>query len=157
MSSTTEDPKPTENPPPALISPVKTNTTETATKPEKENPQQHKHEDENPLKLKPEFILSSLHPTLTPLADRRDDNTRTKSDTNNKEKKNRHRKNKRELKKRSREQHNNQSNVCKAFLSGEECPYGDKCKYSHDLKEILSNREDDIKEVGSCPHFDLKG
>lgn len=158
MTSTAEDPKPAEAPP-TLISPVKAKETET--KPEvsvtAEPPQQHKHEDEDPLKVKSEFILSSLHPTLTPLIERRSDDRGTTNDTNNKEKGNRHRKNKRELKKRSREQHNNQSNVCKAFLSGKGCPYGDNCKYSHDLKEILSNREEDIKEIGSCPHYDLKG
>mmetsp|Transcript_13737 Transcript_13737/g.20842 ORF Transcript_13737/g.20842 Transcript_13737/m.20842 type:complete len:780 (-) Transcript_13737:1057-3396(-) len=144
---------------------------------------QYKHEDENPLKLKPQFVLSSTHPSLTPLEEQqrqtRTTNVPTSTSTegegeggeggdsrekhpNQKQKQNRHRKNKRELKKRSRESNNGNggnNNICKAFMMGgeEKCPFGDKCKYSHDLKEMLNTRVDDIKVIDSCPHFDLKG
>ena len=123
---------------------------------------------EDDLKLKPEFVLSSTHPTLTPYVDPRsnrnnnnnDDNNKhedeNKKQSNHKQKENRHKKNKRELKKRSRENEDS-FKVCKAVLMGKECPFGDNCKFNHNLKEVLNNREEDIKEIGSCPHFDRKG
>ncbi len=131
----------------------------------------HKNEDENPLVLKSQYVLSSYHPVMTPLVDPRDNNnsnTTTSNHNNNntnntdhhpnqKQKENRHKKNKRELKKRSRENDLSIQKVCKTFLQGKECPYGEDCKFSHDLKELLALRKEDIKEIGSCPHFDLKG
>ena len=43
-------------------------------------------------------------------------------------------------------------------MIGKPCPFGSECKYSHDLKEMLALREDDIKEVeGGCPRFQKFG
>ena len=132
------------------------------------NDQNHQNDDGYSLVLKPQYILSSTHSVMTPASDTRDDNNRSTSNNNNnnnennephpnqKQKPNRHKKNKRELKKRSREMNQHQ-NVCKSAISGKECPFGDSCKFTHDLKEMLANRVDDIKEIDSCPHYDLKG
>ena len=130
------------------------------------HPPKSRHEDENPLVLQSKYILSDYHPIMTPLIDPRSNNnnninkksTKTEDNTNNnKQKENRHKKNKRELKKRSRENDDTIKKICKTFLMGKVCPYGNDCKYTHDLKEILNTREEDIKEIGKCPHFELKG
>ena len=44
--------------------------------------------------------------------------------------------------------------MCKSLMVGEPCAFGKDCKYSHDMKEMLSIREEDIQEVqGGCPRF----
>lgn len=113
------------------------------------------HQQEDDIKVKPEYILSELHPTLTPPTDPRSSNDANEN-SNQKQKENRHKKNKRELKKRSLENDGN-SKLCKAFSMGNVCPFGDDCKFSHDVKEVLNSRVEDIKEIDGCPHFDLKG
>ena len=49
--------------------------------------------------------------------------------------------------------------LCFRVVAGEECPYGaDKCRYSHDVKKALADRQPDITTVeGGCPRFNLKG
>lgn len=48
--------------------------------------------------------------------------------------------------------------VCHRVIRGEECPFGDSCKFSHDIKEFLANRPPDIDKVeGGCPIFHLHG
>eukprot|EP00559_Dactyliosolen_fragilissimus_P009039 CAMPEP_0184865496 /NCGR_PEP_ID=MMETSP0580-20130426/18328_1 /TAXON_ID=1118495 /ORGANISM="Dactyliosolen fragilissimus" /LENGTH=709 /DNA_ID=CAMNT_0027364727 /DNA_START=64 /DNA_END=2193 /DNA_ORIENTATION=- len=50
--------------------------------------------------------------------------------------------------------------MCKSILTGnpESCPFGEKCKFSHDLKEALACRPPDIQEVtAGCPHYNLWG
>ena len=51
--------------------------------------------------------------------------------------------------------------ACLAVVRGEPCPFANTprgCKYNHDLKEMLANRPDDIKEVeGGCPIWNMKG
>ncbi len=48
--------------------------------------------------------------------------------------------------------------ICLAILRGEPCGFGDKCKFSHDIKAYLASRPPDIKEVeGGCPSFKLTG
>ena len=43
--------------------------------------------------------------------------------------------------------HEDKNNICMAFLDGN-CPYGNKCKYSHDIEKIknLINKMDNFKE-----------
>ena len=48
--------------------------------------------------------------------------------------------------------------MCHRIMLGEECPYGESCKFSHDYKEFLANRPEDITEVeDGCPIFRLHG
>ena len=47
---------------------------------------------------------------------------------------------------------------CLAVLRGDTCPFGaDKCKFSHELKELLSSLPPEIDVEGGCPHFRLYG
>ena len=108
--------------------------------------------------LKPEHMLTERHPCLAPLPDRRPPEDGQKKEPKQKQKKNRHKKNVKDSFKRGRECTLSDMKVCKQLMIGKPCTFGDKCKYSHDLKEMLALREDDIKEVeGGCPRFRLYG
>lgn len=45
--------------------------------------------------------------------------------------------------------------LCATVLNGGECPYGDGCRFSHDLRAFLAGKPPDIGET--CPIFTLKG
>eukprot|EP00026_Physarum_polycephalum_P003636 Phypoly_transcript_03649.p1 GENE.Phypoly_transcript_03649~~Phypoly_transcript_03649.p1 ORF type:complete len:762 (+),score=117.08 Phypoly_transcript_03649:31-2286(+) len=52
-----------------------------------------------------------------------------------------------------------QSGICLKVASGEVCPYGEKCKYSHDPKTFLDSKEPDLGDTcymfstyGYCPY-----
>jgi hypothetical protein len=49
--------------------------------------------------------------------------------------------------------------LCLAIIQGRVCPYGDSCKYSHDMKDMLAQRPVDIMaEIPlSCPLYSRKG
>ena len=49
--------------------------------------------------------------------------------------------------------------ACMMTMRGEVCPYGpEKCRYSHDLKLMLANREPDLVCIkGGCPRFKNRG
>ena len=51
-----------------------------------------------------------------------------------------------------------QPKICKSTLLGKTCPYGDSCKYEHDVMSLLASREDDIDTVvDGCPHYNMRG
>ena len=106
------------------------------------------------LKVKSEFVLNDRAPSLGDLpasvlepSEGRDDDKRGGK------------KNKRNKKKRPRDSRASAAEkVCLAILRGDSCPYGDSCKFSHDLKAFLNTREPDITNVeGGCPNFQEKG
>ena len=110
------------------------------------------------LYLKPGHILTERHPSLAPLppqtSDSRDGRGNGNGKQKQKQKKNRHKKNVKNSFKRGREQTLSDMKVCKSLMVGEPCAFGKDCKYSHDMKEMLSIREEDIQEVqGGCPRF----
>ena len=48
--------------------------------------------------------------------------------------------------------------MCLKTMRGEICPFGDSCKFSHDMKEFLASRPVDINTVeGGCPLYRLHG
>ena len=47
------------------------------------------------------------------------------------------------------------SSLCLSIANGRSCDYGDKCKFSHDVKEYQSTRPVDLGE--ECINFKLKG
>ncbi len=109
------------------------------------------------INLKAEYILDEKHPCL---AAEPTPKVRTGDDTDGKKKpkENRHKKNVRNSMKRVKEESLSDMKVCKALMLGKPCEFGDKCRYSHDLKELLSLREADIKEIeGGCPIYHKKG
>ena len=112
------------------------------------------------LYLKPGHILNERHPSLAPLPPQTSDSRDGRGNGNGngngkqKQKKNRHKKNVKNSFKRGREQTLSDMKVCKSLMVGEPCAFGKDCKYSHDMKEMLSIREEDIQEVqGGCPRF----
>jgi tRNA-dihydrouridine synthase 3 len=109
-------------------------------------------QDKFALRVKSEFVLSERSPLMAPFAERPDADPRDGQKDNKK-------RNRGMNKKRSRDAKvSDEDRVCLSVVRGEECSYGEKCRYNHDLKEILANRLPDIKELeGGCPNFNLKG
>jgi len=108
--------------------------------------------------LKPEYILESCHPCLAPPLERKPADNDPKPNKKQ-SKRNRHKKNVKDSFKRGREGDTlSDMKVCKDFMLGKPCKRGDTCKFSHDMKEMLSLRDDDIQGVkGGCPHYNLYG
>eukprot|EP00977_Amphora_coffeiformis_P002164 scaffold425_cov175-Amphora_coffeaeformis.AAC.23 len=104
-------------------------------------------EDPFSLKVKDEYIANSRPASLLPLPS--EDSTPASDENSGKKSK----------KKRPRDARiEDGSKVCHRIVRGEECPFGDSCKFSHDVKEFLANRPPDIDEVeGGCPIFHLHG
>jgi nitrite reductase/ring-hydroxylating ferredoxin subunit len=118
--------------------------------------------------LKSEYILEHRHPCLTPIPERKPEDPsmepnyqkpKQQQKQKQKQKQNRHKKNVKNSSKRGRDGDTlSDMKVCKQLMIGNECPFGEECKYSHDMKLMLSVREDDITTVESgCPHFNIKG
>ena len=40
--------------------------------------------------------------------------------------------------------------VCKSFMHGDGCDYGDKCKYSHDVAKLLAEKPADLGTCGTA-------
>ena len=49
--------------------------------------------------------------------------------------------------------------ICLSVIKDETCPYGEKCRFSHDLAEFMKTRPSDITELdgGSCPLYNKFG
>lgn len=121
--------------------------------------------DDFAVKVRPEFVLTERSPVLTP---EKPVNTVTPASSDNgngNDRRNNKKSRRGQNKKRPRDAKIAQADkVCLAIVRGEECPFGpEKCKYNHDLKEILANRPEDIqgidgylKEEG-CPAWRLRG
>lgn len=111
----------------------------------KKDTTKQREDDPFSLKVKKGFILKSRPESLPPLSEETDSARDGKKD----EKK----------KKRPRDARiDDGDKVCLKIIRGEECPYGDSCRFSHDIKEMLAKRPDDIATVeGGCPVFRLHG
>jgi hypothetical protein len=118
-------------------------------------------EIESHLKVKSEYILDKAHSILSPVQRAPPPDEKDLSALNNPQKENRHKKNVRAMHKRKKRdmQGNDVEKACRSIILGKECPYGDKCRYNHDIKEIIANREDDIAELKDmgCPMYNLTG
>jgi tRNA-dihydrouridine synthase 3 len=111
--------------------------------------------DRYSLKVKGEYVISERAPSLGPLPAQPDQVPGERSDKRQSGKKKRKGMNK----KRPRDARQDDSEkVCMAVLRGEKCPYGDDCKFSHDVKTFMATRKPDIQEVeGGCPNFNTLG
>ncbi|KAL7559083.1 hypothetical protein ACA910_017499 [Epithemia clementina (nom. ined.)] len=102
--------------------------------------------DEYSLRVKSAFVLKDRAPSLPPL----------RSDAVVVEEPEKKRKRK---KKRPRDDRIIAADkVCLAIIRGDTCPFGDRCKFSHDLKAFLADRPPGLSQVeGGCPTYRLKG
>ena len=114
------------------------------------------------LPVKPEFILQGRAECLGPIPfvpdgeGRRDDRDNNDSRSKKKKRKGRNKKRPRDAREDASQK------VCMAVLRGDTCPFGDSCRFSHDLKGYMATRPTDIKELaeamgGKCPIFAAKG
>ncbi len=113
--------------------------------------------DRYSLQVKSEFILKERAPSLGPIPDDRQqtDSRSQPEDTRQSGKKRRKQKNN----KRPRDERQDDSEkLCMAVLKGDPCPWGPKCRFSHDFKTYMATRPEDISEVeGGCPLFSMYG
>eukprot|EP00934_Nitzschia_sp_Nitz4_P004385 Nitzschia sp. Nitz4//scaffold3_size479765//350476//352351//NITZ4_000146-RA/size479765-processed-gene-1.480-mRNA-1//1//CDS//3329550896//4375//frame0 len=137
-------------------------SSETSTTAKPEAPPEEGKTDQNDLyslKVKAEFVLPNVRseevPAATssgvekPIGDERNDASGSRK-----------KRNKKGLnKKRPRDNRQDDSEkVCLAVVKGKECPYGEKCRFSHDMKGFMATRPTDIAEVESgCPLYNLYG
>lgn len=136
----------------------------------------NEEDDKFSLKVKPEYILTERPASLGPIRleesssnggvdDSNNNNGRDGTDDRDNDgresgKQRRSRRQSRgQNKKRPRDVRQDDSEkVCSSLLKGNECPYGDGCKFSHDLASFLATRPTDISEVeGGCPNFNTFG
>jgi len=142
-----------------------------------------KQEDANnagfSLKVKPGYTLQSPHsvlasrqaPPVAPPSTNRNDNSSAPPRADNpdwggngkrKEKGNKRKRGQNKNTARPKDEREDPTGkVCLAIVKGNECPYGDKCKYPHDMKAFMasSKRPKDIgaecvifKKHGYCPY-----
>jgi tRNA-dihydrouridine synthase 3 len=125
-------------------------------------------DDPHSLKVKPEYVLSARADSLGPIpvvdmpegpGDDRD------NDSNNGDRRGKKKRRSRgQNKKRPRDSRQDDSEkLCLKIIGGETaCPYGEDCRFSHDLKGYMATRPTDIVELteamgGSCPNYKSMG
>ena len=110
-------------------------------------PKSEEQDDPFSLKVKKEYIRDSRPDSLPPLLA---EDEESKDDDRDKKK---------SKKKRPRDARPEaHEKMCHRIMKGEECPFGDSCKFSHDVKEFIASRPADIDTVeGGCPIFRLQG
>jgi len=167
-----------------MSTPQVDNSPSTTTK-DTSDKKQNKHTDGRTdeayaVKLKKEYILTERASSLPPLPpddDDDDDDVEYKNNTNDNNRgggggggnRNDNNNRRRGGKKKKRERGMNKKRprdakiapshkMCIDIVRGKECPFGDDCKYSHDIKALLAVRPHDIVEVeGGCPTYNLYG
>ena len=97
------------------------------------------------LQVKPEYILHERHSSLAPV------------DPSSQQQQNQQQR-RGQTKKRPRDTiPENETKACLAIVRGETCPFeATKCRFSHDLPELLRTRPEDIPLI-HCPKFHLYG
>ena len=116
------------------------------------------------LKVKPEFILQARAESLGPVPIVPDgDDPQKRDDRDRNDKRSRKKKRKGQNKKRPRDaREDNSQKVCMAILRGDPCPFGESCRFSHDIKGYMATRPEDICVLaesmgGKCPTFATTG
>ena len=126
--------------------PIPTATTNGATGTEPSNADRTDQNDRYSLQVKPEFILKERAASLGPIPDARQEvDSRNKVDPRDKSDNSRQsgkkRRNQKNNNKRPRDERQDDSEkLCMALLKGESCPWGDKCRFSHDFKAYMATR-----------------
>lgn len=121
------------------------------------------------VKVKPEYVLTEPPSCLAPITEpennhnnRIDDRDKHKNNNKNKNQSKRSKNNRGQNKKRPRDFKTPLAEkACLAVVRGEPCPFLNSergCRYNHDLKQMLADRPEDIKEIeGGCPLFNIRG
>lgn len=108
------------------------------------------NDDPFSLKVKKEYIRDARPESLPPLSVDTEPESIDDRDKKKDKKKNK--------KKRPRDDRLDASQkMCHRIMKGEDCPFGDSCKFSHDVKELLASRPAEIENENGCPIFRLRG
>lgn len=116
-------------------------------------------DDHFTVKLKPQYVLTERHPTLTPMDEvvvRPDDKDKDKNGGGGERRRGQNRKRPRDARTPDAEK------PCLSVVRGTPCPMGPaKCKYSHDMEALLASRVPDLTVPGwedlKCPHYHTFG
>lgn len=106
------------------------------------------------VQVKPEFVLNARDASLPPLPLPAESDAAPAADESKKKKRGMNRKRPRDARIEAG------SKLCLKFMRGETCPFGDTCRFSHDIKGFLAERPADIQQVidnYGCPNYDLYG
>lgn len=107
------------------------------------------------VRVKNEFVLSERAPSLPPL---RPDGEVGEPKDGGKHEDNRNKRNNNKKKRPRDSRIESADKVCQAILRGDTCPFGQDCRFSHDLKAYLECRPPGITQVeGGCPVYRLRG
>ena len=120
--------------------------------------------DANSVQLKAEYILDCRPSCWASIPDgipnpTADSNSNDRESDRSGGKGKRRKKKKGQNKKRARDEKIDDGvKLCRAVVEGKECTFGERCRYSHDVKAALADRLPDIAEVeGGCPVYNLSG
>ena len=96
------------------------------------------------LQVKPEYILQERHSSLAPVETSPPEQQQPRRG---------------QTKKRPRDTiPENETKACLAIVRGETCPFeATKCRFSHDLPELVRTRPEDIPHIDHCPKFHMYG
>lgn len=101
------------------------------------------NDDRFSLRIKTEFLLTARDPSLPPLSDAE----AAKKTGGGGPKKKRMRK---------MDASSQGPKICSSVVRGTTCPFGDNCKYPHDLEEYMRHRSPDLPNL-DCPNYQLYG
>jgi tRNA-dihydrouridine synthase 3 len=109
--------------------------------------------DKFDLKVKPEYVLTERAKSLGPVPEPTEEEASEDLSQRQSGKK------KKNKKKRPRDVRQDDSEkVCLSVIRNTKCPWGETCKFSHDLKAYMATRPTDITTVeGGCPNFNNHG
>mmetsp|Transcript_27296 Transcript_27296/g.30664 ORF Transcript_27296/g.30664 Transcript_27296/m.30664 type:complete len:671 (-) Transcript_27296:95-2107(-) len=124
-------------------------------------------DDPYSMKVKPKYILSARAESLGPIkvehiqedprpGDDRDSNNAGRGGKKRKKRRGQNKKRPRDVRQDDSEK------VCMAIMRDDPCPYGDSCRFSHDLEGYMKTRPTDIVELkdalgGNCPNYENIG
>lgn len=123
------------------------------------------HPDPFRVQVKSEYLVTERPSILAPIPEKSVDTTTTSTHETNTNNNSKGKKKRGQNKKRPRDARISTSDkACLAIIRGETCPF-ENCKYNHDLKEMMANRQLDLCEgeegvewlAGECPNWKLMG
>jgi len=123
-------------------------------------------DDPHSLKVKPIYVLSARAESLGPIKVehiQEDPRPGDDRDIDNAGRRGKKKKRRGQNKKRPRDVRQDDSEkICMAIMRSAPCPYGDSCRFSHDLKGYMATRPTDIVELkeamgGACPNYKNNG
>ena len=105
-----------------------------------------RRDDAHSLRIKPEYVLDGRDPSLPALLDPEEQRRGGSGGGGGGGRK----------KKRARKIPDDTVKLCGSVVRGTDCPFGEKCRFSHDVAQYLKERPEDLPNL-ECPYFQNYG